>query len=143
MLLTFVSYKHSQPGNTVAIRVNSSPPYCPVSALQSFLHLRGSVPSPLFMGPDKSPLNRSDFARYLRQSLIWAGLHHSRYTPHSFHIGAATDADQSGIPDTKIWLMGRWRWWWYHSLMAHQHQKGHTVPKQVIMIATSIEVATV
>ncbi len=35
------------------------------------------------------------------------------------------------------------RWlWWYHSLTAHQHQKGHTVPKQV-MIATSIQVATV
>ncbi len=29
------------------------------------------------------------------------------------------------------------------SLTAHQHQKGHTVPKQVIMIATSIQVATV
>ncbi len=26
----------------------------------------------------------------------------------------------------------------YHSLTAHQHQEGHTVPKQVIMIATSI-----
>ncbi len=35
------------------------------------------------------------------------------------------------------------QWWWYHSLTAHQHQKGHTVPKQVIMIATSIQVATV
>ncbi len=33
--------------------------------------------------------------------------------------------------------------WWYHSLTAHQHQKGHTVPKQVIMIATLIQVATV
>ncbi len=32
---------------------------------------------------------------------------------------------------------------WYHSLTAHQHQKGHTVPKQVIMIAKSIQVATV
>ncbi len=33
-------------------------------------------------------------------------------------------------------------WWWYHSLTAHQHQKGHTVPKQVIMIATSIQIAS-
>ncbi len=32
---------------------------------------------------------------------------------------------------------------WYHSLTAHQHQKGHTVPKQVIMISKSIQVATV
>ncbi len=31
----------------------------------------------------------------------------------------------------------------YQSLTAHQHQKGQTVPKQVIMIATSIQVATV
>ena len=31
----------------------------------------------------------------------------------------------------------------YQSLMVHQHQKGHTVPKQVIMIAMSIQVATV
>ncbi len=33
--------------------------------------------------------------------------------------------------------------WLYHILTAHQHQKGHTAPKQVIMIATSIQVATV
>ncbi len=32
---------------------------------------------------------------------------------------------------------------WYPSLTAHQHQKGHTVPKPVIMIATSIQFATV
>ncbi len=31
----------------------------------------------------------------------------------------------------------------YQSLTAHQHQKGHTVPKQVITISTSIQVATV
>ncbi len=31
----------------------------------------------------------------------------------------------------------------YQSLTAHQHQKGHTVPKQVITIPTSIQVATV
>ncbi len=31
----------------------------------------------------------------------------------------------------------------YQSLMAHQHQKGHTVPKQVITIAMSIHVSTV
>ncbi len=27
-----------------------------------------------------------------------------------------------------------WWWLWYHSLTAHQHQKGHIVPKQVTMI---------
>ncbi len=31
----------------------------------------------------------------------------------------------------------------YQSLTAHQHLTGHTVPKQVIMIATSIQVTTV
>ncbi len=31
----------------------------------------------------------------------------------------------------------------YQSLTAHQHQKGHTVPKQVITIATSIQFTTV
>ncbi len=31
----------------------------------------------------------------------------------------------------------------YQSLTAHQHQKGHTMPKQVITIATSIQVFTV
>ena len=31
----------------------------------------------------------------------------------------------------------------YQSLTAHQHQKGHTVPKQVITIATLIQVTTV
>ncbi len=27
-------------------------------------------------------------------------------------------------------LDGTGGWWWYHSLTAHQHQKGHTVPKR-------------
>ncbi len=31
----------------------------------------------------------------------------------------------------------------YQSLTAHQHQKGHTMPKQVITIPTSIQVDTV
>ncbi len=31
----------------------------------------------------------------------------------------------------------------YQSFTAHQHQKGHTVPKQVITIAMSIQVFTV
>ncbi len=31
----------------------------------------------------------------------------------------------------------------FQSLTAHQHQRGHTVPKQVITIAKSIQVATV
>ncbi len=31
----------------------------------------------------------------------------------------------------------------YQSLTAHQHQNGHTVPNEVIMIATSIQVTTV
>ncbi len=31
----------------------------------------------------------------------------------------------------------------YQSLTAHQHQKGHTVPKQVITIAMLIQVTTV
>ncbi len=32
----------------------------------------------------------------------------------------------------QAWSFCNHRWWWYHSLTAHQHQKGHTVPKQVI-----------
>ncbi len=31
----------------------------------------------------------------------------------------------------------------YQSFTAHQHQKGHTVPKQVTTTATSIQVTTV
>ncbi len=45
--------------------------------------------------------------------------------------------NQCELFHVKLW------WWWYHSLTAHQHRKGHTVPKQVIMIATSIQVGTV
>ncbi len=37
--------------------------------------------------------------------------------------------------------LGGWWWWWNHGLTAQKHRKGHTVPKQVIMIATSIQVA--
>ena len=102
MLLTFVSYKHKQAGKTVTLRVNSSPPFLSSVCSPVISSPSGLCSSPpFFMGPGKSQRNRSQFARYLRQSLIWAGLHHSRYTPHRFRIGAATDAAQSGIPDTK------------------------------------------
>ncbi len=47
------------------------------------------------------------------------------------------------LPCSPIWSSLKWngmlKHWWYHSLTAHQHQKGHTVPKPVIMIAKSIQ----
>ncbi len=30
-------------------------------------------------------------------------------------------------------------WWWYHSLTAHKHQTGHTVPKQVIWLQRQLK----
>ncbi len=63
----------------------------------------------------------------------WASL--DKYLPIGvFFACLSTSFQHNG------WM--KW-WWWYHSLTAHQHQKGHTVPKQVIMIATSIQVTTV
>ncbi|XP_006814639.1 uncharacterized protein LOC102800461, partial [Saccoglossus kowalevskii] len=87
---------------------------CPVATILQYLSLRQAmVPKPtfgdpLFVSKDNRPLTRSTFLTYLHRILSVLGIDSSRYSGHSFRIGAATSAATAGIPDHMIKTLGRW-----------------------------------
>ena len=80
---------------------------CPITALGSYLSLRGSAPGPLFMFSDSRPLTRQQLSSSVQSILHGAGYAGS-YAGHSFRIGAATTAAAHGVPDHLIKTFGRW-----------------------------------
>ena len=88
---------------------HSAAPICPVTAVLAYLAIRKAGPGPLFVHADQSPLTRSDLISAIRSALAGTGLDVSRYTGHSFRIGAATAAAQAGLPDSLIQTLGCWR----------------------------------
>ena len=82
---------------------------CPVAALLTWIVYRGDSPGPLFLFRSGSHLTRAAFVRELRKALLGVGLDPNHYSGHSFRRGAATTAAASGIPDSHIKLLGRWR----------------------------------
>ena len=81
---------------------------CPVAAVASYIMLRGSAPRPFFQFADGRNLTRDRFVSNVRSALQRAGIDHSRYSGHSFQIGAATTAALCGLPDSLIKTLGRW-----------------------------------
>ena len=81
---------------------------CPVIALHNFLSVRQAGSGPLFTCQDGSPLAKDVFVRAVRLALLQAGVDCSKYSGHSFRIGAATAAAQAGVSPDKIKLLGRW-----------------------------------
>ena len=85
-------------------------PLCPVAAMLNYLAVRPAVAGPLFIHADGSPLLKSQFVAGVRRALAAANLdpRPSKYSGHSFRIGAATSAAAAGIPDHLIKTLGRW-----------------------------------
>lgn len=81
---------------------------CPVSAILRYLVERGSAPGPLFTFRDGRFLTRERFVLAVREALAAAGVDTSKYSGHSFRIGAATTAAERGVQDSLIKTMGRW-----------------------------------
>ena len=81
---------------------------CPVVAVVSYMVLRGSAPGPFLQFADGRYLTRDQFRENVRSALQRAGIDHSRYSGHSFRIGAATTAALRGLPDSLIKTLGRW-----------------------------------
>lgn len=81
---------------------------CPVAATLSYMVLRGPGSGPFFMFRDGRPLTRQRFVTALRDILQQVGIDSSKYSGHSFRIGAATTAAARGIQDSLIKTMGRW-----------------------------------
>ena len=82
---------------------------CAVSAVLAYMAIRPPSVGPLFLHADGSPLTRSDLVAAMRSALTGSGLDISRYSGHSFRIGAATAAARAGLPDSLIQTLGRWR----------------------------------
>lgn len=88
---------------------------CPTCLLSEYIRVRNlAFPSrcsgadSLFLNSQGSPLTRPVFLSLLKQALSAAGFTDSRYTGHSFRIGAATSAAAARIEDHLIKTMGRW-----------------------------------
>ena len=67
------------------------------------------MPGPLFRLADGSPISRAIFIEKLSMAIKYCGLDPSRYKGHSFHIGAASFADDAGMCDAQIRALGRWK----------------------------------
>ena len=83
-------------------------PLCPVSAVLSYMVVRGDAPGPLFIWANGRYLTREKFVTGVRRALELAGLDSKRYAGHSFRVGAATIAARCGIQDALIKTLGRW-----------------------------------
>lgn len=86
---------------------------CPVSAILSYLVSRRartqSANGPLFIHENGSPLSKVALVRWLRTTLSSAGMDPTRFSGHSFRIGAASTAAARGIEDSTIQSLGRWK----------------------------------
>ena len=81
---------------------------CPVAAMLNYLTVRPATAGPLFVHADGAPLLKNQFVGGVRRALAAANLDPSKYSGHSFRIGAATSAAAAGVPDHLIKTLGRW-----------------------------------
>lgn len=87
---------------------------CPVAALLAYIAVRGDRLGPLFIFKDGRYLTQYMLIFHLRQALSRMGLDPSSFAGHSLRIGAATSAATSGMEDSTIRALGRWRSNAYH-----------------------------
>ena len=80
---------------------------CPVAPMLNYLCARGMADGPLFKFADGRGLTRQRFISAVHEGLDKAGIDSSKYSGHSFLIGAATTAAARGIEDCIIKTLGR------------------------------------
>lgn len=94
---------------------------CPVHLLRSYLVSRPKCQNQnLFIHLNTAPLTRYQFCAVLQKAFSQARLP-GHYRSHSFRIGGATYLSESGVPDSKIMEMGRWKSEAYGSYIRLQH----------------------
>ena len=80
---------------------------CPMAVVLGLLAIRPSSPGPLFLFNDGSVLSWARLVQALHQALHAAGVGDSRFSKHSFRIGAATTPARMGLPDSLIRMLER------------------------------------
>ena len=81
---------------------------CPVCTMKRYLPAHPSKTGPLFQMVSRGYLTRAIISKLLKETLQSSGIDATRYSSHSFRIGAATTAAAAGIPDRIIKTLGRW-----------------------------------
>lgn len=106
--ITFRSYKFSQGSCPTLIIPTANHDLCPHRRLREYLAIRCSTSAALFVDHTGRPVSAWGFTRDLDVLVHGASLTQYSIKPHSFRIGAATMAANSGIPHDTIQRMGRW-----------------------------------
>lgn len=103
----FKKYKHSHSPSILLVQSDSTP-FCPVAALQSYLTVRTTPSTYLFVHPSGSAVS----AAYLRRILLVSKSFNSwsnNVALHSFRIGKITSLVTSGASENAIRLLGRFK----------------------------------
>jgi integrase len=90
-------------------RIANMPEVCPVRAMTDYLGARGKgEDETLFIHIGGLPLTRYQFQAVLKKAARVLGWDLSRFSSHSFRIGAATTAAANGVSNSTIMAKGRW-----------------------------------
>ena len=82
---------------------------CPVAALLAYLAICPPVAGLLFLFHDGTTLSKPRLIVSLHRVLLEVGVDSSKYSGHSFHIGAAKTAAKLGVSDSLINILGQRR----------------------------------
>lgn len=109
IVIRFDTFKHSEGAATsYTVSQREDEQLCPLRALSKYIHIRGSLPGPLFR-LSGNPVSRREFVRVLQTTLQSMGIPSDKFNSHSFRIGAATTYAQKGASDAQIRILGRWK----------------------------------
>ena len=82
---------------------------CPVNAMRRYMNVRPTGHNTLFVHFDGKPLTKFQFQAVLKKAAVVLHWDATRFSSHSFRIGAATTAASNGVALSLIMRMGRWR----------------------------------
>lgn len=117
-------------GVSIVLGRTDQPPLCPVSAILSYLVVRGKTAGPLFVCENGHFLTRAHFVLEVRKALELAGVNTSEFNGHSFRIGAASAAAARGMEDSLIKTLGRWE--------SNAYQRYIRIPRQELASYTKL-----
>ena len=111
VIISFVSFKHHK-GNTPEVRVlhGLGQGVLPSTLLKEYAHIRpGTWKGPLFIWRSGEQVTAREVRLGLQRCLKLSGVDPSGLSPHSFRIGAVSEAAGRGASEAQLRTMGRWR----------------------------------
>lgn len=94
-------------GAVVSLRSLSGSSTCPVQAFLYYSRLCRVGPSPLLVHEDGDFFSRIQFVQVFRKCLTRMVVEAKKYSSHSFHIGAETEAARWGLSTDAVMKIGR------------------------------------